>query len=41
MKATQSDPGTTTFDELGLSAPVLEALKSVGYESPSPIQSAT
>jgi superfamily II DNA/RNA helicase len=41
MKATQSDPGTATFDELGLSAPVLEALKSVGYESPSPIQSAT
>jgi ATP-dependent RNA helicase DeaD len=41
MKATKSDPGPNTFDELGLSAPVLEALKAVGYESPSPIQSAT
>ena len=41
MKATKSDPGPATFDELGLSAPVLEALKAVGYESPSPIQSAT
>ena len=28
----------TTFDELGLSAPVLQALRDVGYESPSPIQ---
>jgi len=41
MKATKSDSGPATFDELGLSAPVLEALKAVGYESPSPIQSAT
>jgi ATP-dependent RNA helicase DeaD len=41
MKATKPDPGPATFDELGLSAPVLEALKAVGYESPSPIQSAT
>jgi ATP-dependent RNA helicase DeaD len=41
MKAPKSDSGSTTFDELGLSAPVLEALKAVGYESPSPIQSAT
>ncbi|MBB4663188.1 DEAD/DEAH box helicase [Conexibacter arvalis] len=28
----------TTFAELGLSAPVLEALRDVGYENPSPIQ---
>lgn len=27
-----------TFSELGLSAPVLEALNSIGYETPSPIQ---
>ena len=30
-----------TFAELGLSAPILAALKDVGYESPSPIQAAT
>jgi ATP-dependent RNA helicase DeaD len=28
----------TTFSELGLSAPLLEALSDVGYEEPSPIQ---
>jgi len=28
----------TTFAELGLSEPILEALKDVGYEEPSPIQ---
>jgi ATP-dependent RNA helicase DeaD len=28
----------TTFAELGLSEPVLQALQDVGYESPSPIQ---
>jgi ATP-dependent RNA helicase DeaD len=28
----------TTFKELGLSEPLLEALEDVGYESPSPIQ---
>ena len=27
-----------TFDELGLSAPILEAVKDCGYESPTPIQ---
>jgi ATP-dependent RNA helicase DeaD len=31
---------TSTFDSLGLSAPVLKALDDVGYESPSPIQAA-
>ena len=28
----------TTFADLGLSAPLLEALRDVGYENPSPIQ---
>src|ERR1700753_337033 len=28
----------TTFAELGLSEPILQALRDVGYESPSPIQ---
>ena len=32
---------TPGFADLGLSAPVLEALAAVGYESPSPIQAAT
>jgi ATP-dependent RNA helicase DeaD len=37
-----SDPVTaTSFEELGLSASVLEAVKAVGYEAPSPIQAAT
>jgi ATP-dependent RNA helicase DeaD len=31
-------PNMTTFKELGLSEPVLAALREVGYESPSPIQ---
>lgn len=29
---------TMTFDELGLSAPILEAVKDCGYETPTPIQ---
>ena len=38
----EDSPGTTAgFADLGLSAPVLEALAAVGYESPSPIQAAT
>jgi len=28
----------TRFDQLGLSAPVMQALQEIGYESPSPIQ---
>ncbi|MEA2179465.1 MAG: ATP-dependent helicase DeaD, partial [Solirubrobacteraceae bacterium] len=28
----------TTFKDLGLSEPILQALSDVGYESPSPIQ---
>ncbi|MEP6816651.1 MAG: DEAD/DEAH box helicase, partial [Marmoricola sp.] len=35
------DVASLTFDDLGLSAPVLKVLKDVGYESPSPIQSQT
>jgi ATP-dependent RNA helicase DeaD len=30
-----------TFAELGLSEPVLEAIREIGYETPSPIQAAT
>ena len=41
MKAPANDPVTAAFSDLGLSAPVLEALAEVGYESPSPIQAAT
>lgn len=38
MSDEQQRPG---FRELGLSAPILEALASVGYETPSPIQAQT
>lgn len=31
----------STFDELGLNAPLLKSLKSLGYERPSPIQTQT
>ncbi|MGN6444003.1 DEAD/DEAH box helicase [Amnibacterium sp.] len=34
-------PAVPSFDDLGLSAPVLKALKDVGYETPSAIQAAT
>ena len=40
MKTPEAD-ATVTFAELGLSAPVLQALNAVGYEAPSPIQAAT
>jgi len=36
-----SDTPTITFSDLNLSAPVMKALKDVGYEVPSPIQAAT
>ncbi|HET7845588.1 MAG TPA: DEAD/DEAH box helicase, partial [Xanthomonadales bacterium] len=40
--ADENDAASTPpFASLGLSAPVLEALAAVGYESPSPIQAAT
>jgi len=35
------DPKTPSFTELGLSEPVLNALTSLGYESPTPIQART
>jgi ATP-dependent RNA helicase DeaD len=38
MSDEQRPPG---FRELGLSAPILEALAAVGYETPSPIQART
>ncbi|WP_282837853.1 DEAD/DEAH box helicase [Microbacterium flavum] len=38
---TDSAPTTPTFADLGLDAPVLKALKDVGYETPSAIQAAT
>jgi ATP-dependent RNA helicase DeaD len=41
MKDSTSQPTVAAFGDLGLSAPVLEALATVGYESPSPIQAAT
>ena len=34
-------PAPSTFRELDLPAPLLQALEAVGYESPSPIQAAT
>jgi len=36
-----SDTPLPTFSSLSISAPVLKALKEVGYETPSPIQAAT
>lgn len=36
-----SNSTTPSFSELGLSAPVLEAVTEIGYETPSPIQAAT
>jgi ATP-dependent RNA helicase DeaD len=41
MKSLQSESVVAGFGDLGLSAAVLEAVAAAGYESPSPIQSAT
>ncbi|HVN42888.1 MAG TPA: DEAD/DEAH box helicase [Steroidobacteraceae bacterium] len=41
MKNSSTEPATASFNNLGLSSTVLEALSEVGYESPSPIQAAT
>jgi ATP-dependent RNA helicase DeaD len=35
---TNTDSTNLSFDDLSLSAPIIKALKNVGYESPSPIQ---
>ena len=37
----QTEPAAMTFSDLGLSQPVLKALKDIGYETPSAIQAAT
>jgi ATP-dependent RNA helicase DeaD len=37
----QTEPAAMTFSDLGLSQPVLKALKEIGYETPSAIQAAT
>jgi len=34
-------PAPVTFAKLGLAAPILEVIKEVGYEAPTPIQAAT
>ena len=34
-------PETPGFEELGITGPVLKAIKDLGYETPSPIQAAT
>ncbi|MEU4015913.1 DEAD/DEAH box helicase [Microbacterium sp. NPDC028030] len=34
-------PATPGFEELGITGPVLKAIKDLGYETPSPIQAAT
>ncbi|MDQ3206018.1 MAG: DEAD/DEAH box helicase, partial [Pseudomonadota bacterium] len=39
--ASSTEPDTLKFTDLALSEPLLRALADVGYESPSPIQSAT
>ncbi len=33
-----SEPTLPSFDSLGLSAPILQSVQDVGYETPSPIQ---
>ena len=38
---TDSAPGSIRFTDLGLPEPLLQALRDVGYETPSPIQAAT
>jgi len=37
----EATPAVPAFSELGLSAPILQALKDVGYETPSAIQAET
>ncbi|MBT2500630.1 DEAD/DEAH box helicase [Agromyces sp. ISL-38] len=40
-EAADEAPVTPTFSDLGLSEPVLKALRDIGYETPSAIQAAT
>lgn len=39
--APEDSPVTPGFEELGITGPVLKAIKDLGYETPSPIQAAT
>ncbi|WP_046014262.1 DEAD/DEAH box helicase [Microbacterium sp. SA39] len=39
--APEDSPATPRFEELGITGPVLKAIKDLGYETPSPIQAAT
>lgn len=39
--APAESPATPGFEELGITGPVLKAIKDLGYETPSPIQAAT
>ncbi|WP_101845891.1 DEAD/DEAH box helicase [Zhihengliuella sp. ISTPL4] len=39
--APDESPATPGFEELGITGPVLKAIKDLGYETPSPIQAAT
>ncbi|MDY7231526.1 DEAD/DEAH box helicase [Hyalangium rubrum] len=40
MPSASPPPAATTFDSLGLKAPLIEALTALGYEEPTPIQRA-
>lgn len=39
--AAEELPATPGFEELGITGPVLKAIRDLGYETPSPIQAAT
>ncbi len=39
--APDESPATPGFEELGITGPVLKAIRDLGYETPSPIQAAT
>ncbi len=39
MSKSDAKPGTTSFRDLGLSAPLIKVLDEIGYETPTPIQS--
>ncbi|WP_224249583.1 DEAD/DEAH box helicase [Hyalangium gracile] len=40
MKEPSTPPADVTFDSLGLEAPLVEAIRALGYEEPTPIQQA-
>lgn len=40
-EAPEDSPATPGFEELGITGPVLKAIRDLGYETPSPIQAAT